>query len=254
MDEARRCAPICDIRHGVLLQAALNGPWTKAQHPAVPVSVDELAADADACAAAGAQLLHIHLRDPRGRETFDPAIVDGVVAVVRSACEVPVGVSTGAWIESDWRRRIELVGAWTEPDYASVNMSEDGSEEVMAALIRAGIGIEAGVSSVEDAERLARSGFADRVTRILVEPVDVEAHEAVVVVGGIHAALDGAAIEVPRLQHGDGHAAWVLIEDAIRRRVDTRVGLEDTQYEPGGELTTGNAALVHAARRLGAER
>jgi uncharacterized protein (DUF849 family) len=236
----------------VLLQAALNGPWTKAQHPAVPVSVEELAGDAAACAAAGAHLLHIHPRDPHGRETLDPAIIDEVVGAVRGACGVPVGVSTGAWIESDLRRRIELVGAWTAPDYASVNVSEDGSEDVIAVLLEAGIGVEAGVSSVEDAERLARSGFAERLTRILLEPVDVGAHEAVTVVDGVHAALDGAGIEVPRLQHGDGHAAWVLIEDAIRKGIDTRVGLEDTQFEPDGELTAGNAALVRAARRLGA--
>jgi hypothetical protein len=134
--------------------------------------------------------LRSHPRDPHGRETLDPVIVDGVVG----------------------------------PDYASVNVSQDGSEDVMAVLLGAGIGIEAGVWSVEDAKRLARSGFADRVTRILVEPVDVGAEEAAAVVDGIHAALDGAGIEVPRLQHGDGRAAWVLFEDAIRRRIDTRVG------------------------------
>ena len=38
----------------MLLQAALNGPLTKTEHPAVPVSVEELARDAAACVAAGA--------------------------------------------------------------------------------------------------------------------------------------------------------------------------------------------------------
>jgi uncharacterized protein (DUF849 family) len=45
---------------------------------------------------------------------------------------------------------------------------------------------------------------------------------------------------------------WVLLTDAIRRGVDTRVGLEDTVYEPNGERTSGNAALVRAARAWGA--
>jgi uncharacterized protein (DUF849 family) len=234
----------------VLLQAALNGPWTKAQHPAVPASIDELAQDALACVAAGARAMHLHPRDQYGRESLDPAVVDGVAAAVRDACGFPVGVSTGAWIEPDLKRRLQLIGAWTAPDYASVNLSEDGAEEVMDVLLGAGIGVEAGVWSPEDAERLAASGFGDRVTRILVEPVDVGAQDAIAVVDVIHAALDRAGLEVPRLQHGDGHATWVLIEDAIRKGIDTRVGLEDTQYEPGGELTAGNAALVRVAREL----
>jgi len=40
-----------------------------------------------------------------------------------------------------------------------VNLSEPGAPEVMKALIQAGVGIEAGVWTVEDAERLAASGW-----------------------------------------------------------------------------------------------
>jgi hypothetical protein len=82
----------------VLLQAALNGDRTKADRPAVPVSVEELARDAAACGAAGAG--------------------DEVVAEVRRACGLPVGVSTGAWIEPELERRLALVRAWRAPDYA----------------------------------------------------------------------------------------------------------------------------------------
>ena len=38
----------------MLLQAALNGPFGKDDHPAMPVSARELARDAAACVAAGA--------------------------------------------------------------------------------------------------------------------------------------------------------------------------------------------------------
>jgi uncharacterized protein (DUF849 family) len=44
----------------------------------------------------------------------------------------------------------------------------------------------------------------------------------------------------------------VLIEDAVCRGLDTRVGLEDTQHGPDGARTAGNADLVRAARALGA--
>ncbi len=44
----------------------------------------------------------------------------------------------------------------------------------------------------------------------------------------------------------------VLLTDAVRRGLDTRVGLEDTLLGPDGGQTTGNEALVRAARELGA--
>ncbi len=235
-----------------MLQAALNGPFTKTEHPALPVSVQELARDAAACVAAGARTIHLHPRDTEGRERLDAEVVDGVVTEVRKECGVPVGVTTGAWIEPDPQRRLELVQAWLAPDYTSVNLSEPGATEIMRALIQAGIGIEAGIWTVEDAERLAASGFGGQLTRILVEPIEVSAADAVELVEDIHRALDRLCLTAPRLQHGDGEATWVLLTDAIHRGLDTRIGLEDTLYEPNGERTASNEALVRAARELGA--
>jgi uncharacterized protein (DUF849 family) len=236
----------------VLLQACLNGSRTKAEHPAVPVSVDELAQDAAACVAAGARAIHLHPRDHEGLERLEAEVVDAVVTRVRDACRVPVGVTTGAWIEPDLERRLELVRDWHAPDYSSVNLSEPGATEIMKALIEAGVGIEAGVWTVEDAERLAASGLGGRVTRILVEPVEVPVADAVELVEDIHRALNRLGLRAPRLQHGDGEAAWVLLGDAIHRRLDTRIGLEDTLRGPDGERAAGNEALVRAARELGA--
>jgi uncharacterized protein (DUF849 family) len=108
------------------------------------------------------------------------------------------------------------------------------------------------VWSVKDAERLAASGLGDRVTRVLVEPVDVSAGNAVAHVEEIHTALDRLGLTAPRLQHGDGEATWVLVRDAIRRGIDTRIGLEDTVDGPDGARPDGNEALVRAARALGA--
>jgi uncharacterized protein (DUF849 family) len=236
----------------MLLQAALNGPFTKADHPAMPVSVEELARDAAECVVAGARAVHLHPRDAGGAESLDAEVVDAVVAGVRSRCHVPVGVTTGEWIVSDLDRRIALVSAWSEPDYASVNMSEAGAADVMRALLDAGVGIEAGVWSVEDVEVLGATGLADRLTRVLVEPVDVRADDAVQTVEAIHAALDRAGITAPRLEHADGDAAWVLVAHAIQRGLDTRIGLEDTTVGPDGMQAAGNAALERAARALGA--
>lgn len=236
----------------MLLQAALNGPFSKDRHPKLPVGEQELARDSAACVAAGAQAIHLHPRDADGAERLEAWVVDATAAAVREACGVPVGVSTGAWIEPDLGRRLELMAGWRGPDYASVNLSEDGAADTMRTLLNAGVGIEAGVWSVEDAERLAASGLGDRVTRVLVEPVDASAGDAVAVVDQIHAALDRLRLTAPRLQHGDGEATWVLLRDAIRRGIDSRIGLEDTVAGPDGARTDGNEALVRAARKLGA--
>jgi uncharacterized protein (DUF849 family) len=237
----------------MLLQAALNGPHGRDVHPAVPLTPDELARDATACAQAGAGAVHMHPRDAQGRETFEPDLIDAAVLAVREAAGIPVGVSTAAWIEPDFDRRLRLISEWRAPDYASVNVSEPGFRDVMGTLLANAIGIEAGVWSVEDAQRLADSGYAGRLTRILVEPVDPPVDDAIEMVEAIHAALDAHGItDVPRLQHGDGDSTWLLIEDAVRRGLDTRVGLEDCQQLPDETETSGNAALVRAARVLGA--
>lgn len=44
----------------------------------------------------------------------------------------------------------------------------------------------------------------------------------------------------------------MLLGDAVRRGLDTRVGFEDTLYGPDGEQATSNEMLVRAARELGA--
>ncbi len=236
----------------MLLQAALNGPFTKNEHPAMPTAVEELIRDAVACVAAGARAIHLHPRDAAGREQLDAATVDQAVMRVRAACGVPVGVTTGAWIEPDLARRIALIRDWTAPDYTSVNLSEEGAVAVMQTLIAAGIGIEAGISDVMDIEILAASGLGGRLTRILIEPVDVRAEDALGVVATIHQALDRLGLTAPRLQHGDGATTWILLTDAVRRGIDTRIGLEDTVMGPDGTQSTGNEALVRAASALGA--
>ena len=220
--------------------------------------MEELARDAASCVPAGARAIHLHPRDSEGQETLEADVVDEVVKKVRGACGVPVGTTTSA--EIDPEGRLGLVRAWREPDYASVNLSECGALELMEALVGIGVGIEAGVWTVEDAKRLAASGLGDRITRILVEPGELQFRDssgdkgadAVGLVEDIHGALDELGLASPRLQHGDGRVTWVLLRDAVRRGLDTRVGLEDTLLDPDGERTTGNEALARAAHELGA--
>jgi uncharacterized protein (DUF849 family) len=227
----------------MLLKACLNGNRSRDEHPALPLSAKELAADARACVAAGAGAIHLHPRDADGRESLDAGVVDPVVAHVKAASGVPVGVATGAWVEPDPERRAALVAGWREPDFASVNLSEDGHAEVMRALLHAGIGVEAGVWSVEDAERLAAIRPAPVLTRVLIEVMEGGPDEA----RAIESALDKLGVEAPRVVHGEGHACWPVLRYARAAGKDTRIGLEDTLVLEDGWPAAGNEALVRAA-------
>ena len=54
-----------------MLQAALNGPFTKADHPALPMTMAELGDDAAECAQAGARAFHVPPRDAKGEERLE---------------------------------------------------------------------------------------------------------------------------------------------------------------------------------------
>jgi uncharacterized protein (DUF849 family) len=234
----------------VLLKACLNGARQLGEHPGLPVSADELAADAEACVRSGAGAIHCHPRDDDGRESLDVAVVDPVVRRVRDASGVPVGVATGAWVEPDPERRAALVAAWTAPDFASVNLSEPGAVEVMHALLQAGIGVEAGVWSAEDAQRLASSGLASRLTRVLVEVMTGSGDAAAATARGIDAALDRCEVAAPRLHHGERDATWPVLRQALLIARDIRIGFEDTLELPDGRPAANNAELVAAAIQL----
>ncbi|MGN6031533.1 MAG: 3-keto-5-aminohexanoate cleavage protein [Thermomicrobiales bacterium] len=234
-----------------LIQAALNGRTTRTDHPAAPMTVEDFVRDAGAVAAAGAGAIHLHPRDAAGRETVDPVTVDDLVSRMKAASGLPVGVTTGDWIEPDLELRLAAIRGWTAPDYASVNLSEHGATRVMDALLTAGVGIEAGLATVEDVTILVASGLAARITRILVEPFAAEHDNDVAAIlataHAIHAALDRARIAAPRLQHSDGPAAWPLLRDALAHGRETRIGLEDTLVTEDGKRADGNASLVACA-------
>jgi uncharacterized protein (DUF849 family) len=224
----------------------------RSEHEAVPISLEELQADAIACGDAGAHAFHVHPRDAQGVERLDPEWVDAAANAVHDVSRWPVSVSTGPWIEGDQRRRVSLLSRWTGPDAASVDLSEDESIDTMRALLGSGIRVEAGVWTPDDAELLLRSGLADRVERVLIELVDVPPSDLETFADGIHAILDRADVLAPRLQHGEDATAWVALEDAVHRGFATRIGLEDVLVLPDGSHAPSNAALVSAARELGA--
>jgi 3-keto-5-aminohexanoate cleavage enzyme len=68
-----------------VLMVAPNGARRgKADHPALPITPAELAAEARACQEAGATVLHMHVRDEDGRHSLDPDRYLAATAAVRA--------------------------------------------------------------------------------------------------------------------------------------------------------------------------
>ncbi|MEF2074256.1 3-keto-5-aminohexanoate cleavage protein [Consotaella aegiceratis] len=231
----------------MIVQACINGARPSEFHPALPLTADAMARDAAACIQAGAGEIHLHPRADHGAESLHA--VDKTVAALRKACPgTLLGVSTGAWIETSPAETRTAIAAWRElPDYASVNLSEPDAPAVMDLLRERGVGIEAGLASVADAERLVALPEHHRILRVLIEIEQQDPDEAITEAEGIEAVLDRAALRKPILLHGFDATVWDFVRRAGKRRWSTRVGLEDGKTLPDGAFAGGNAALVAAA-------
>jgi uncharacterized protein (DUF849 family) len=228
----------------IAAKACLNGGRTRAEHPAVPLTPAELAADAVAVRRAGAFAVHVHPRDRQGRETMAVEACDAAVAAIRAAAPgLPVGLSTSAAIDPDPFARAAAVRAWRRaPDFVSVNLSELGWAGIVRAALHAGIAVEAGLSTPADAKQLAASPFTHQVLRVLIE-VEGGADEA-------RAIADLIPAEVSQLWHGFGERTWDVLPAAIAAEHAVRVGLEDVLVLPDGSPAASNADLVAAAVAL----
>lgn len=234
-----------------MIKAALNGGRTRAEHPGIPITPEELAAAAKESVAAGAGAIHFHVRAANGRESLDPEDVAEALTAVRSAVPgTPVGVSTGAWILQNAQLRHETISRWTVlPDFASVNFKEDGAVPLAQMLLSRGISVEAGLSDVVGTQVFVTIGLAPRCLRILLEPFEQSTEAALKTLGQIETMLDAAGVKLPRVLHGLNQTAWNLIDQAAARVYDTRVGFEDILTLPDGTSASGNGALVAETRR-----
>jgi len=230
-----------------MIQCALNGAYTAADHPAVPVTLEQIVADARACAAAGAASVHFHPHRPDGGgDSMAADVLDPVVAAVRAAvpglelsCSTHVDIDLGG--AADHRAAVR---GWTcPPDAVSLNLAEAGVIELGAALIDRAIGIEAGVFTLDGADALLAAPWASAVHRVLVEVIYEHDDRAAV---ELARAIDARVSDLgrPRLWHGDARANWAVVDAGIAARRDVRVGLEDTLIGRDGGPAPANARQV----------
>ena len=235
-----------------MLQACLNGGLLKSAHHGVPTSASELAHDAVAVRAAGAEELHIHVRADDGVETLEPhAVAKTIQAIRRAVPSLPIGVGTGAWIKPGGRLRHRHIRDWTEkPDFASVNLGEADAPEVVDLLVAGGVGVEAGLWNTEDAERFVAKIDFKKCLRVLVEMTSSNGEEALREAHRVLSILDRAKCALPVLLHGEAGSVWPCVREAWRLNLSTRIGFEDGVHLPNGTVAAENAALVLAAIQL----
>lgn len=231
-----------------MLQACLNGNRSRTYHAAVPLTARELAADAIACHAAGAREFHIHPRDQTGAETFDATAIATALLAMRTAVpDAAIGLSTREGILADPRERQQAFAAWRElPDYVSVNLSEVDAPEVIQQMLAMGVGIEAGLATVADAERYIALSSAAQSLRILIEIEEQVKGEAITTAKDIIAVLDRAGLAMPRQLHGYDAGMWWMFDMAVQLGYEQRIGLEDGKFLPDGRLARDNAELIAA--------
>ncbi|KFG76353.1 3-keto-5-aminohexanoate cleavage protein [Streptomyces mutabilis] len=244
-----------------MVQVCVNGARGSADGAAVPLSPQAIADSAAEAVAAGATDVHVHPKTPCGQDTLSPRVLAVTLEAIRARvpAPVPVGVTTGAWAEPDPAARAARIRGWTVlPDHASVNWHEPGAEEVAAALIERGVGVEAGLwSGTDGTARFLRSPLAPRVLRVLAEVTDTDPATARDSARALLTGI-GAAHGRPVLLHGEEGGTWPVLRLAGRLGLPTRIGLEDTLRLPGGRRAASNAGLVAAgsaewasARRYG---
>ena len=102
-----------------LITVAPTGAETaKADAPALPVTLDELVATAQACEAAGAGLIHVHIRDDDAQPTLDLAGSRTPSPPLREATGLVVQLSTGGAVTDPFEARLAVLDA--EPDSCSL--------------------------------------------------------------------------------------------------------------------------------------
>jgi uncharacterized protein (DUF849 family) len=244
----------------VLLAVAPNGAYKqKADHPAVPLTAAELAAEARRCLDAGAAMIHLHVRTPEGRHLLDAEAYRDATRAIRAAVGpalvVQVTTESGRVYAPPQQMAVvrELV-----PEAVSVAVRElipDASHEAEAAAFFAWLA-EAGILTqliLYDADDLRR-WHALRARGVIPD-----ARWSLLFVLGRYSAGQRSepADLLPFLAAHAGPEPWAVCafgpqENACMMAAAAfgghlRVGFENNLLLPDGRVADDNAALVRRA-------
>jgi 3-keto-5-aminohexanoate cleavage enzyme len=246
-------------RPPVILAVAPNGARkTKADHPALPIAPAEIAATALACRAAGAAMIHLHVRDAEGRHSLDVAAYRAASEAVRDAIgrDLVIQVTSEAVGVYSPEAQMAMVRA-LRPEAVSLAIREivpDAAGEAAAgeflAWLRAeGVLPQYILYSDDDLRR-----FDDLVARGVVPA----GRQAVLFVLGRYAKDQTSEPKdlLPFLAANARGHLWAVCAFGPRETAcavaaaalggHARVGFENNLHLPDGTLAPDNAALVAA--------
>jgi len=152
---------------------ALNGARrTKSDHPALPMSVSEIVREASLCVEAGADGLHLHVRDDKGKHSLDLGLYQEALTELQTALpSLKIQITTeavGQYSPQEQRRVVEVL----KPSLVSISIAEmlaDSNAGEIHAFYQScqteGIGVQHILYSAEDAKSLA--GLVDRAQLVV---------------------------------------------------------------------------------------
>jgi len=239
----------------ILTAAICGAETTRAQTPYLPITADELAAEAQRCAAAGASVIHLHVRKDDGTPTQDRALFDKAIRAIRARCDVIVQTSTGGAVGMSAEERAQPLDC--DPDMASLNAgSLNFGDDVFLnpfPMVR------------EFAKRMRERGIvpelecyeAGHVESCLMlakeGAVEMPAHFEFVlgVPGALSASEENLRFLLTKLPAGSsfsvagiGRHQLPMAELSLRIGGHARCGLEDNIYLSKGVLAKGSSELV----------
>jgi len=235
----------------------------KSAVPALPVTLDELVTTAKECQAAGAAVVHVHIRDAEARPTLDLSRLRDTVAALREGTDLVVQLSTGGAVTDSFDDRLAVLDAG--PDACSltcgtVNFGEDVFHNPYP-FIRDLYARTQELGVVPEFE-LFDFGHIATLRRLLAShgaPHGGHVHCDLVmgVPGGMPgdaATLTQAVSALPEgatwSATGIGRTTLPVMFAALAAGGHLRVGMEDTVSFARGRPVTGNLELVERAATL----
>ncbi|MFF5260159.1 3-keto-5-aminohexanoate cleavage protein [Actinomadura viridis] len=252
------------MRATTLITVAPTGAESaKADVPALPVTLEELVQTARECEAAGAAVVHVHVRDGDARPTLDPVRLRDTVQALREATGLIVQLSTGGAVTDSYEDRLRVLEAG--PDGCSLTCGTvNFGDEVfmnpwpfMVELYRRTQELE-----VVPEFELFDLGHIAALHRLLDKhgaPYGGHVHCDLVmgVPGGMPgdartlvAAVDALPAGATWSATGVGRTSLPVMYAALAAGGHLRVGMEDTLTYAKGRPVTANAELVDRAATL----
>jgi uncharacterized protein (DUF849 family) len=235
----------------------------KSDVPALPVTLEELVMTAKDCRAAGAAVVHVHIRDGEHRPTLDPVRLADTVQALREGTDLIVQLSTGGAVSDGFGPRLAVLDAG--PDACSLTCGTvNFGDHVFSnpwPFIRELYARTKELGVVPEFELFDFGHIATlrRLLDDLGEPHGGHVHCDLVmgVPGGMPgnaATLVQAVAALPAgatwSATGIGRSTLPVIFAALSAGGHLRVGMEDTVTFARGRPVTSNAELVERAATL----